>query len=422
MKTNERRIRVAASLVVGLTVAAVGTGCGDDGGSGGDADAYDGPLYAVQHNINTPDGRTVYVNVFRGLDEPGEGIALDQAIEISGYAAVQAYNGALYVSEDETKRMTRWDIDETGRPQPGPVLSLANEALDTFWNESFLYVDDDTAWYANDGNNEILLWDPSAMALKGRIAIPGLDFTELPVAFHGLVRSDDRVFMPISFVDWDALEAHMEVVVAEFSLSREELVAVHRDTRCAVSMSTLAQNSVDENGTFYVVGDAGFGTFNHANLDTAPPACVLRIRPEDSGFDPNWSVVLDDAIDGYADASTLLVDPETGRVFTDLMKQPETPFETVDDLWDWQYTPGNTRRVSCSFPDFNDCKFVDDGIAGALHWYSTRVDERTLMTSLLTAENDEDDFGDCVVYDMSAATPLELFRTTGFISNVFRIR
>jgi len=423
MKINETRaIHLAASLVLGFAVVAVGTGCGDDGGNSPDAETYDGPLYAVQHNVNTPDGRTVYINVFRDLDSPGEGIEPSQAIEISGYAAVQAHDGALFVSEDETKQITRWDIDDAGRPAPGPVLSLANEALDTFWNHSFLYVDADAAWYANDGNSEILLWNPTTMELTGRIPVTGLDFSGLPVAFHGLVPSGDRVFMPISFVDWDALDAHLEVVVAEFSLSREELVAVHRDDRCAVSMSTFAQNSVAEDGTFYVIGDAGFGTFNHADLDVAPPACVLRIRPQDAGFDPDFAVTLDGAIDGYADASTLLVDPEAGRIFTDLMKQPDSPFETVDDLWDWQYAPGNTRRVACDFPGFDNCAFIDEGIAGSLHWYSTRVDERTLMTSLLTADNEESDFGDCAVYDMSDGSPRELLRTTGFISNLFRVR
>lgn len=413
-------------LTLGLTLSLLSAGCGapatvDDTAGGDGLTPYDGPLYAVQHNVNSPEGRIVYVNVLRSLDDPGDAVSLDNAIEINGYAAVQAYDGALYIAQDETKTLTRWEFDEAGQPSPGTVLSLGNEALDTFWNESFLFVDAATAWYANDGNQEILIWNPSTMELTGRIPVTGLDFTDLPLAFHGLGVSGDRVFMPISFVDWDALDAHMEVIVAEFSLKDEALVAIHRDDRCAVSMSTKPAQSIAADGTLYVVGDAGFGTFNHADLDEAPPACILRIRPSDAGFDPDWSLVLDDAISGYGDASTLVVDSTQGRAFTDLMKQPEEPFETVDDLWDWQYTPGHTRRVGCDLPAFDNCGFVDDGMDGSLHWYSTKLDDRTLMTSLLTAENDDSDFGDCVIYDMTEAGPQALFQTTGFISNVVRV-
>lgn len=413
---------MSRSLAIALVLLPSLVGCDPSTDPNDDAAPYDGPLYAAQHNINTPEGRTVYVNVLRSLDDPGDALDLDQAIEISGYAAVQAFEGSLYVSEDETKTITRWDFDEAAQATPGPKLSLANEALDTFWNESFLYIDSETAWYANDGNEEILLWNPQTMELTGRIPVTGLDFSDLPLAFHGLGRSGDRVFMPISFVDWDALKAHMQVVVAEFSLSGESLVAIHRDDRCAVSMSTQPALSIGADGTLYVVGDAGFGTFNHADLDTAPPACLLRIRPTDTGFDPDWSLVLDDAVTGYGDASTLIVDTAAGRVFTDLMKQPDEPFTTVDDLWDWQYAPGNTRRVGCDLPGFDSCGFVDEGMDGSLHWFSTKVDDRVLMTSLLTAENADADFGDCVVYDMTDAGPQPLFQTTGFISNLVRVR
>lgn len=416
--TLSRHVFFSLLCTAALFVAA----CDESKTEDTDATGGDGPLYAVQHNINAPDGRLVYVSLLPSLDDPGSATDLSNAIEVSGYAAVQAFDGALFIAEDEKQSITRWELDENDRPVPGATVSFANEELGTFWNESFLFIDATTAWYANDAAQEIIVWNPTTMEITGKIPVSGLEMSDLPVSFHGLTRVEDRVFLPISFVDWDTYEAHSSIVVAVLSISEQRVLDVWEDSRCAIPTSALPNLNLASDGTLYVVGDAFYGTWRHGGSPMAPPNCVLRVQPGADGFDPSWSQTLDGSIPGYGDLSTLVIDDLEGRVFTDLMKLPEEPFATVDDLWDWQIVPGNTRRVRCALPDWTDCEFADDGMDGTLHWFSAKLDGRVLMTSLREANNDTEEFGSCAVYDMTADGPRELFETAGFISNIVKVR
>jgi len=426
MKIDERHRHATSNVPLAAVAAALLAlpACGDgeaDAGDDGPGDAS-GPLYAVQHNINAPDGRLVYMSLIPSLDEPGDAISVENAIEISGYAAVQAFGGAVFVAENETLAITRWDIDADGRPVPGPQVSFANEALSTFWNDNFLYVDSETVWYANDAAQEIIVWNPRTMEITGKIAVDGLDMSTLPVSFHGLTRVDDRVFMPVSFVDWDSYQAHPAIVMVVFSVADQQVSAIWEDTRCAIPASVLPNLNVTSDGTLYVLGDAFYGTWLHGGTPAVPPSCAIRVLPGADGFDPDWSVSLDGSIEGYGDMATLVIDDARGRVYTDLMKQPDEPFETVEALWDWQVVPDNTRRVSCSFPGWDECEFADEEMDGSRHWFSAKIDGRVLMTSLREANNDTVEFGECAVYDMTADGPRELFETAGFVSNIVRVR
>ncbi len=187
-------------------------GCGSDDKNPDVTNNANAPaLYAVQHNVNAPDGRLVYVNVIPSLDTPGEALKPANAIELSGYAAMQSFNGALYISNGEKRTITKWNVDPNGKLVPGPALSLANEELGTFWNENFLYIDANTAWYANERAKQIIVWNPTSMELVGRIPMPGLDKSALPAAFQGMVRIGDRVLLPVMFADWDTYTALPEV-------------------------------------------------------------------------------------------------------------------------------------------------------------------------------------------------------------------
>lgn len=403
-----------------ITLALFGTACGSS--EPGEAPGLGtGPLYAVQHNLNAPDGRLVYVNLISSLDAPGDAILAEDAIEIEGYAAVQAFDGALFIAESDEKTITRWEFDAEGRPTPGDRVSFANEETGTFWNDDFLFLDASTAWYANTPGQEIIVWDPTAMQIKGKIPVTGLP-SALPVTFHGLMRVGDRVFIPVTFANWDTYEAYPRVVVAVLSISEGRVIGVWEDDRCGMPSSVLPGRNVTADGTLYLLGDAFYGTWRHAGTPTAPPNCVLRILPDADGFDANWSMNLDNAVAGYGDVSTLLIDDANGRVYFDLMRQPNAPFATVDDLWDWQFAAGNTRRVGCAFPSFGSCDFVDTAVGGTMHWYTGKVDGRPLLTSLGRADNNTSEFGACSVYELTNQGPVKLFETTGFISQIIRVR
>ncbi|MCU0673960.1 MAG: hypothetical protein MUE69_14340, partial [Myxococcota bacterium] len=296
------RKRFSLSLLAALVA------CGDDATEG--PDLVEQPvLYAVQHNINAPDGRLVYINLIPSLDAPGAAIDTSNAIELSGYAAMQSFDGALFVAENESRTITRYEIDAYGRPTEAGRLSFAAEEVDTFWNENFLYVDSNTAWYANSAAGEILIWDPTAMEIRDRIVVEGMDsISALPFDFEGFVRVEDRVFMPLSFLDWDAYEAEPNIAVAVFSVSEDRLLGIWEDTRCALPMSSLPHMSVATDGTLYLAGDSGWGAWNHGALPAIEGTCAVRILPAADGFDPEWTATTHDAVEGYEGMMSLVVD------------------------------------------------------------------------------------------------------------------
>lgn len=410
--------------VLGVVAALAWMSLGCEDGASKIADPTfdaEGPLYAVQANVNAPEGRLVYIHLIPSLDAQGRLLDPAQAIEVSGYSTVQAFDGALFISDPETRTITRWEVDAGGKATPGARLSLVNEELSTFWNENFLYVDAETAWYANEASSEILVWNPGTMELKGRIPVDIQGPAGLTTAFAGLTRVGRRVFLPVSFVDWDTNEADGGITLAVFSVEDQTLTNVFRDDRCMAG-SVLPELGVADDGTYHLIGDAWSGAWIHGGTPKAPPACALRVLPGADGFDPDWKVVLDGAIEGYADMSTLVLDEANGRVFTDLMKQRDEPFATLDDFWEWRYTEGHTRRVVCDLDDWSNCRFADEGMEGTVHWFSAKLDDRVLMTSLLEWNNDDGTSQGCAVYDMTREGPIEKFRTVGFISNIVRVR
>jgi hypothetical protein len=244
----------------------------------------------------------------------------------------------------------------------------------------------------------------------------------LPIAFRGITRVGQRVFMPVAFADWDTNTAFPEVVVVVFRTSDASVELILRDTRCGVPASVIPPGNVGPDGTYYVLGDGWYGSWIHGGKPSSGPSCALRVPMGANAFDPAWKQVLDGVIPGFGDMSTLLVHGPTNLVYTDLMKQPPQPFASFDDLWAWQTVAGNKRRVACSASTWSDCKFVDTGFDGSLHWFSTIVDDRVLMTSLRSADQSTAQFGNCSVYDMTPTGPKRLFETTGFISNIVRVR
>lgn len=371
------RTCVVPTLFLALSAA---LGCGDTRQTSGDApseepsnaeasDASPPPLYVVQHNVNAPEGRLVYIQPLTALTAKAEGESRDRSLELSGYAAMQSFDGYLFVSNGETKRITKYEVSAAGEFTEVGELSLALEEIGTFWNENFLYLDSETALYANEAARELLVWNPKKMEIVRRVPIEGLDqVSELPVTFEGLVEVDGKIFMPVVFADWDSYQAHPAVTLVVLSAEDFSVEGIWDDDRCAIPMSALPHLGVTDDGTFYVLGDAGWSAWNHGAEPDVPEACVLRVLPGARGFDSEFQVGLDNVIEGYGDPTTLLVDDANERVYFDVLKRPTDPFEVVDDLWDYQLEEGNTRRVGCNFPAFEDCAFIDETLEGNLHW------------------------------------------------------
>jgi hypothetical protein len=160
-----------------MAAALVVAGCGDDG-SGGDAKTGDagGPLYAIMTQVYRVDDRSVFVSLTNTLDVTT--LSLPAAREFSGVANFNAVKGRLLVSDGEKPIITSFNITPDLKWEEESVVSFETYPLSDNANWYYQFVlDDNTVYLPFDGIKRIV-WDPTAMEIKGVMDDGTLPLTE----------------------------------------------------------------------------------------------------------------------------------------------------------------------------------------------------------------------------------------------------
>ena len=268
----------------------------DDNNTPGPGEAGPGTFFVIQTTVESPEGRTSFVQLKENLDF--EALSLDSAIELPGNARVflSEHNpSAIFVGGGETAQIQKYEITEGGTLTPGTTVSFANFGL-TYVPFGNNFVSKEKAYLVFGEGGQILIWNPTSMEVVGEIPLddPRLQKGYTISIDPGVVRDDGRAFFLVQQQDFgdptsDGLFAGMQVLVVNTQTDRIE--AVIEDPRRVGGFSGLTQM---DDGTIYTMGDNY--TVRGAIDPSLPGSGVLRILPGEVAFDDDYDLPTSTAV------------------------------------------------------------------------------------------------------------------------------
>jgi len=295
-----------------LSVAACGDdpsvtgGSGSSGSSGDDPSSATTPAIAVLTRTCGPDTCLTYLNVYDSVDAMKAAGSVDKSASIElPYSQGRTHEGSIYLfSRGEQPEVTRWSIAEDLSASQAETVSFANTGTQVFCEICNVFASDELAFHLDSLGGVLVAWNPATMQIVGRTDIPesvitrdiGGGFSEVlwPRAFGG------RAFYTAGWFNVDAATIYDRASLITFDATdpTPEITAIE-DDRCGGSWAMAPFE--DGSGNVYAMGEWYAGRYQVGVLDpVTTPACLLRVNPGASEFDPDYYVDLLTALDAQA--------------------------------------------------------------------------------------------------------------------------
>lgn len=403
MKTHN----IWTAALVGLTIG----GCGNEHGPAAGPDASEaGPLYLAGTRVWDDTQTTSYFHVISSL-ESGTEIDLGTAMEVPGSAKLYAVEGVGWfaIGGGEGPTITRYTLDDHGALVEGESISLQNEGVQSLW-DTLYFVSPTKAYYPDRDGTQLVVWNPMAMTIDGRIPLPET-VREGYLALYGytpILRGNELLFS-VGWFDW----AQNDEIVGETGLVVVDTVTdtVSRfdvDTRCGGITTAFVNGGGD---AYFVSSGLAAAAYRLERLGTKP--CSLRIGAGADAFDPDYLVHLDDLT-----AGALAGEPVPGGTDSVFLRVFDENLATVaSDSFTWSLTGQSAWHWWRWTPGTNDAAQVSDlppSTADVL-WFE--VDGR-VFGSETTA-----DYAETTLIELTAeGGPRRSLTAPGFLHGVARIR
>ncbi|MEM7435795.1 MAG: hypothetical protein AAF436_11630 [Myxococcota bacterium] len=312
-------IRGALLLLILLAASACGDDATGSGGTGGGNDRDES--WAVQTVVQTPDGRTSFVQL---VDSPGtEPLDLALAREVPGNGRLYLLDGVAYLGEPEGLTIVRTRPGEEALEDDSERLSFAGAGL-TFLPSFAVLASDDEAFLLDAPGGVGYGWDPSEMVLGRQIDLSAIRKDGFEPAIETAVVRDGLIFFVVQQVNALGVQAFEGLQMGIIDLELGELTDVIEDFRCIGTRSGI---SLAEDGTIYIPAD-NYGATQSLGPD-APPTCILRVLPGQTTFDPDWQIDLPDLLGGRQGSSMLYVGD--GRAYISAIYEDQITITLEDD-------------------------------------------------------------------------------------------
>jgi hypothetical protein len=289
-------------VILSLLASVLGTlpACGDgessstpsDSGRGGDQ------RWIVGGWITTVDEYTGYLTVLGDISSNGS-IDRSQVVEFGGdmvYASPGG--GVVFVGLESAPIIERWGLDANNALEKQDEVSLANYGVTSTLGGGrnvMQFVAEDRAYYFDNENLQVVIFDPTSMTTLGSFSIAGLEQEGQELALNFVHRDGDRFIVTARY--WDLIDGTTTPLVrAAIVDATNEAVAYIDDTRCG----DIAFDATDDAGHLYLGSHPGHAVYMAAGLDgeAPPPQCLLRIKQGESQFDPEYFVNLSELSGG----------------------------------------------------------------------------------------------------------------------------
>jgi hypothetical protein len=278
----------AGSLAVALAACSGGSEEPDAKGPALDAEE----LWIVGGWISTADEYTGYLTVVDDLSSSGN-IDLSRAVEFGGDMVYASPGGrVVFVGRQDAPVIERWGLTSDNALEKEDEVSFANYGVTKTLGGGrnvIQFVDQGRAYYFDNENLQVIVFDPDAMTIRDSFGIDGLAVEGQEHAMNFIHRDGDRFIVTARY--WDLEDGTTTPLVrAAIVDSTDDSVEYAEDTRCG----DIAFHATDEAGNLYLASHPGHAVYTAAGLDGAspPPQCLLRIQQGESRFDAQYFVDL----------------------------------------------------------------------------------------------------------------------------------
>jgi hypothetical protein len=231
--------------------------------------------------IDADGNRTSYAQI---ADELSGHFDNASAIEAPGNATFLTRGSDFFYGLAESPTWVRYSTQggftETGR------LSFLNFGL-TYMDFSNVIVDAETAVSVLTGPAVAVVWDPTAMSVKGTIDLSHLVRDGYSLEAWTVVAHDGLVYVPGRWADWEGGRILQRMSLTVLDPASMSVVAVAEDDRCGAG----GQVTFDSRGYAYMMGDGRnqmMQVFAAARGEPVVPNCLLRIAPGGTDFEDDF--------------------------------------------------------------------------------------------------------------------------------------
>lgn len=280
---------------------------GTDAAGAGGGDGTDGPpatpvsSWIVGHW--TVDAVGAYLGSVLVLDDLSEDgtVDLTQGEDFgTDISYASPGNGVLFVGRKSQPNLQRFHVLESGELQLTGQLGLdAYGIADTLGRSQPVvqFIDDEHAYYIDLPTLQVIVFNPSATPMTiypdDTFLIDGLEQEGMEVNVTAVRRDGDRITVMARYYLND--NAAPLVKVAMIDIATNE-VTYAQDSRCG----QVAYSVSDPEGNLYFGSHGALATYAAAGLapEGTPPACIVRIKKGEGGFDPDYFVDLEQVSGG----------------------------------------------------------------------------------------------------------------------------
>lgn len=364
-----------------------------------------GELYALARSIDTPDGRSTFVEIAPSLDGRFAGAS---GLEFGGTPVVFAPpepDGRLFIASRDEPVVLRFEVQEGALVETGR-LGFAGLGVSFFEGFSgHLIVSPTKAYYFELSAERVIVWNPTTMEITGMLEAAGTTRDGLATDYVAPLLHAGTAIVPFHFYSADyadvAPESGVLLVDAETDALRVDV-----DERCpAIGRPTLGAD-----------GNIYFGSIPVAAIQqgTTQPdisaSCALRrLLPGAEGFDRAFRLDLQ-ALTG---APTGLIVGSSSGFFAKVLNAqragglPANADDWYTSVWDWWHidpAAAAAERVEAIGPTSARAIFHDVG-------------GRTLIDEFDEVANE------AVLWDVTdAAEPRPAARLQGYVYGIARLR
>lgn len=293
----------------------------------------EGPLYIVHSTIDTDETRMGYLALTSSIEGDVE-LDVTQGIEIpgGGYMYAPPEGDFVLIGGSEEPTFTRYELSANGQLEKGRTVSFFNAGVSRTYRH-VLFVNDEKAYFLDESQIQIVRFNPTTMKLDGLIPVDDFKCPEVETTFGTPIRRDDGFYFPRGCWDLDVTSSGTSLVHLD---PETDEVTVTQEKRCmGLQVGFLA-----ESGHAYWFSDHDASVeWTYQNRD-APHDCALRLRADESTFDPEWELDLTERTSGVSGIAAV---PAGGSEIWVKVFEPDAfsgsiPVEEIDwgvQAWRW---------------------------------------------------------------------------------------
>ncbi|MET0384902.1 MAG: MxcI [Polyangiales bacterium] len=397
-------------LAGALTLTAA---CSDDSemSSADDPDALTADARFLVHTaVQSDDTRTNYFSVVSSLSQERK-LDYGQALELPGRPRLYAAEGVGFfaIGAGESPTITRYELGEGLQLVAGESLSLQSEGVSKLGAQAVLFVSPTKAYYKDDVQGQVIVWNPEAMTVEGTVPLPDALIREGSVlGVSDWASRDGEAFFAVSWSNETYDRVRPGSALVRLDTETDELSVVE-DDRCR-DLATSAR--IDDTLYFFSGVINGLGFAAAADEDGGQADCILRVNGGEQTFDPDY---VGSVAEGLGDdkVGTVISVTEDGKAWVQVADLKVTPRGADTTYSEWYSRGWSWWNVSLDALD-KATRVQEE--QGAYSGFAAAAD-----TSFFVSTSD-DEYENTTLVELSSGTAKPGLSFTGFVLDVARLR